>query len=209
MGTTLANSLLKGGTKFASIKIAARNVEKTTAQLKEKRLEISVGPSKETLTEADVIILATPGIYDDAGIQEFAASLGDMKDKIILDAMNPLDEFDKGLNIRWGMTKSGGEVLAEALPTAKVYKVFNSVGVEHMANAKGKTMLIAGDPDEKARAVAEGVAAGVGFDPFYVGPIRYARNLEAMAELWIHMAVPPLGGRNTGRNWWFSLSGKP
>jgi predicted dinucleotide-binding enzyme len=29
--------------------------------------------------------------------------------------------------------------------------------------------------------------ADVGFKPEYVGPIRAARNLEYMAELWVHM----------------------
>lgn len=34
------------------------------------------------------------------------------------------------------------------------------------------------------------IIRGVKFSPFRVGPIHYARNLEAMAEMWIHMAVP-------------------
>ena len=59
------------------------------------------------------------------------------------------------------------------------------------------------------RAIERVVVAGVGFKPFYVGPIRYARNLEAIAELWIHMAIPPLGARTTSRKFWFSISGDP
>ena len=47
------------------------------------------------------------------------------------------------------------------------------------------TMLLAGAPE--GRDIAELVVAGVGFKPKYVGPIRYARNLEAIAELWIHL----------------------
>ena len=78
-----------------------------------------------------------------------------------------------------------------------------------MKEASGKEMLIAGDPDPSQRAIAEAVVAAVGFTPFFVGPIRYSRNLEAMAELWIHMAIPGLGGRDTGRNFWFSIGGEP
>ena len=78
-----------------------------------------------------------------------------------------------------------------------------------MAAALGKDMMIAGDPDETSRKIVEEVVAGVGFKPFYVGPIRYARNLEAIAELWIHMGVPPLGARTLSRNFWFSVSGDP
>ena len=41
----------------------------------------------------------------------------------------------------------------------------------------------------------------------YVGPIRYARNLEALAELWIHMGVPGLkgGAERMGRSFHFQF----
>ena len=52
--------------------------------------------------------------------------------------------------------------------------------------------------------------AGTGFDPRYVGTIRYARNLEAMAELWIHLANPPLSdAANWGHNFHFQVLKKP
>lgn len=207
VGTTLAKALADNG---KDVVIAARDPDKTLGQLKESNLgDLSVGAIEETLQSADVIILATPGIVDDEGIQAFAKSLGDVSGKVIIDATNPLGPFQEGLNVRWHKETSGGEVLAAALPTAKVYKSFNTVGVEHMKAALGKDMLFAGDPDEASRKIAEDVVAGVGFKPFYVGPIRYARNLEAIAELWIHMAIPPLGARTTSRKFWFSISGDP
>jgi len=207
VGTTLAKALSDSG---KNVVIAARDPDKAKQQLAEAKLsELTVEAMAEGLSTSDVIILATPGKHDDQGIRDFAASLGDMSGKIILDATNPLGPFAEGLNVRWGQLKSGGEILAEALPTAKVYKTFNTVGVEHMKYALGKDMMIAGDGDEASRKIAEDVVKAVGFKPFYVGPIRYARNLEAIAELWIHMAVPPLGARNTSRNFWFSISGDP
>lgn len=67
---------------------------------------------------------------------------------------------------------------------------FSTVGVEQLAAPDGAliggqqlTMLLAGGPPER-RGEAEAVVAGVGFAPKYVGPIRYARNLDAIAELW-------------------------
>jgi len=209
VGSTLAQKLVQSE-KFSSVTIAARDPEKTTADIQAKGYgKIPVAPSSDTLASSDVIILATPGIYDDEGIRSFAATLGDMNGKVIIDATNPLGPFSEGLNIRWGNDSSGGEKLQEYLPGAKVYKSFNTIGVEHMQEALGKDMLIAGDPDDKSKVIVEKVVAAVGFKPFYVGPIRYARNLEAIAELWIHMAVPPLGGRNTTRNFWFSICGDP
>jgi len=207
VGTTLAKALVDSQ---QDVVIAARDPTKTKEKLIQSNLtELKVEPVTDALQSANVIILATPGLYSDDAIQAFAESLGDVSGKIIIDATNPLGPFQDGLNIRWPQGTSGGEVLAAALPSAKVYKSFNTLGVEHMKAALGKDMMIAGDPDTESRAIAEQVVAAVGFKPFYVGPIRYARNLEAIAELWIHMAVPPLGARTTSRNFWFSISGDP
>ena len=45
----------------------------------------------------------------------------------------------------------------------------------------------------------------------YVGPIRYARNLEAIAELWIHLTVPSFGDTPVawGRSFHFQTITKP
>lgn len=207
VGSTLAKALSDNSREVV---IAARDPAKTQDKLKEANLaELKVQAVADAIHSSDVIILATPGLAEDSAIQDFAASLGDVSGKIIIDATNPLGPFQDGMNVRWEKGNSGGEVLAAALPTAKVYKSFNTVGVEHMKYALGKDMLIAGDADAESRKIVEGVVASVGFKPFYVGPIRYARNLEAIAELWIHMAVPPLGARTTSRKFWFSISGDP
>ena len=212
VGTTLAKALVDSG-MCGSVAIGARNPDKTKTKLSEMKPPldalIPVEESQSALQSANVVILCTPSVYSDAGIQELAKSLGDMTDKVVIDATNPLSEFADGLQVRWKEGISGGEVLAEALPAAKVYKSFNTVGVEHMAAALGKDMLIAGDAEEKYRTICEAVVAAVGFKPFYCGPIRYARNLEAMGELWIHMAVPPLGAETKSRKFWFSVSGDP
>ena len=47
-------------------------------------------------------------------------------------------------------------------------------------------------PKEK-RNEAQSLITAVGFRGLYVGPIRYSRNLEAMAELWVHLIVGPGG----------------
>ncbi len=58
------------------------------------------------------------------------------------------------------------------------------------------------------------VVAGAGFTPTWVGSIRYARNLEALAELWIHLGVPGIGSSDKwGRDFHFqvgeSTAGQP
>ena len=49
-----------------------------------------------------------------------------------------------------------------------------------------------------------------GFDPRYVGTIRYARNLEAIAELWIHLGIPAITtAERWGRDYHFQVLSKP
>lgn len=78
---------------------------------------------------------------------------------------------------------SGGEVLAAALPTAYVYKAWNTVGAEQMVHPDGSlisgeqlVMMYAGAAEKKD--IAAKLVEDSGFIPAYVGPIRFARNLE-------------------------------
>ena len=211
VGSALANAIVQSKTddKAASAVIAARDVAKTKAALAEKKLEhLIVEEKDEAIANADILILAVPGAHTDEGIHEIAKSLGNNLDgKLIIDATNPLSSFPDGLQVRWGNVgggTSGGEVLQQALPNSKIYKAFNTLGVEHMVNPVGKHMLYAG-PDKDI----EPLLLAIGYVPYYVGPIRYARNLEAMAELWIHAAIPPLPAAQLGRDWTFAIVGNP
>lgn len=204
VGSALADAIAKN-LKESTVVIGARDPEKTKASLAEKKLaHLSVEPKDAAIASSDVLILATPSVPDDAALEALAQSLGDVSGKSIIDATNPLTSFPDGLEVRWSQGTSGAEVLQKALPDSKVYKAFNTLGVEHMLDGAGKDMMYAG-PDQE---IAD-IVASVGYKPFYVGPIRYARNLEAIAELWIHCAIPPLPAHHWGRDWTFSISGKP
>ena len=81
----------------------------------------------------------------------------------------------------------GGEILQDAIPDALVFKAFNTVGAAQLGAPDGSlitgeqlTMLYAGS--QKAQKQAEEIIAEGGFKPYYVGPIRYARNLEVSAD---------------------------
>ena len=56
------------------------------------------------------------------------------------------------------------------------------------------SMLIAGN-DAEAKAVVETMARDIGFDPVDAGPLDQSRLLEAMAWLWITMAMKYGQGR--------------
>jgi 8-hydroxy-5-deazaflavin:NADPH oxidoreductase len=220
VGSTIAASIASSpSSDFAPKKlvIGARDPAKTKAELAAKQLgHLLVEPLADAIAAADILILTVPGGHSDEDIEKIAKSLGGgesvddsvLKDKIVIDATNPLSEFSDGLQVRWtqGGT-SGAEVLQNYLPAStKVYKAFNTLGVELMRRDKavGTLMLFCG-PDNGI----QDVVAAVGFTPRYVGPLRYARNLEAMAELWIHCAIPPLPGHYLGRDWSFAIAGNP
>lgn len=62
----------------------------------------------------------------------------------------------------------------------------------------------------EGKDLAARVIAGTGFEPRYVGKIRYARNLEAIAELYIHLGSPLLADADYwGRNFHFQVLTKP
>jgi hypothetical protein len=64
--------------------------------------------------------------------------------------------------------------------------------MEYHQISKGQSTFDFAGPLDK-RAVAAGVIESAGFVPKYAGPIRYARNLEALSELWHHLAIPSFG----------------
>ncbi|WIA20789.1 hypothetical protein OEZ85_005149 [Tetradesmus obliquus] len=164
------------------------------AELKQQQ-DATVKTIPEAVDWADVLILAVPGMRDRAAAEQLASSLGPgVAGKVVIDATNPLTPYP-GLEVLWDGS-SGGELLQAALPTAHVFKAFNSMWTPLMQqpDALGQpiSMMFAGPAGPGREQVAD-VISDVGFEPVYVGPIRYARNLEALAELWIHLAVPSAG----------------
>ncbi|KAG2499275.1 hypothetical protein HYH03_002853 [Edaphochlamys debaryana] len=163
----------------------------------------SVASVADAIKSTDVVIVAVSGAQDDAGIKAIAASLGpEVAGKLVLDATNPLGAWP-GLETRWKEGTSAGEVMAAALPNSVVYKAFNTVPAEQMADAASfipglphPTLMFAGGPERQDEV--EAVIKAAGYDPQYVGPIRYARNLESLAELYVHLGVP---GAGTSAKW--------
>ncbi|KAG2431174.1 hypothetical protein HXX76_009702 [Chlamydomonas incerta] len=171
----------------------------------------------DAIKESDVVLLTVPGAHDDAGIKAIAKSLGpDVTGKVLIDACNPLSAWP-GLESRWKEGTSFGEVLAAELPGAVVFKAFNTVPVEIMASADGSTLPEAGGPltllyagGPERQELAEEVIRAVGFTPVHVGPIRYARNLESIAEMYVHLSVPGAGVPGVskwGRLWHLQVLG--
>ena len=73
---------------------------------------------KEAVDGADVIVLAVPW----AAVSDALAACGDLENKIIIDATNPLEFGADGLELAIGFTTSGGEEVARLAKSALVFK---------------------------------------------------------------------------------------
>jgi predicted dinucleotide-binding enzyme len=109
---------------------------------------------------------------------------------VVIDASNPLD-FSGGFPPKLAISgeDSLGELIQRALPDAKVVKALNIIGNSYFVDPsfrEGKpTMLIAGD-DEDAKRTVGGVLADFGWpEPFDLGGIEGARELEAICIAWV------------------------
>lgn len=162
-----------------------------------KQLVASAGKSARaaTLAEAatsDVLLLAMPWPV----VKDVLASLGNLTNKILIDATNPLLPHLSGLAL--GTTTSAGEQVARWVRGARVVKEFNIIGNNIMADASFKgekpVLFYCGD-DAAAKTAVHQLAEDIGFDPQDAGPLKQARLLEPFALLWITLAFQRGWGR--------------
>lgn len=149
---------------------------------------IQSGTFAESASHGELLVLAVLGtaaeqVIADAGVEKFSG-------KVVIDAMNPLD-FSDGFPPKLAISgeDSLGERVQRALPDAKVVKAFNIIGNPYFVEpsfADGQpTMLIAGD-DKDAKGTVADVLADFGWpEPFDIGGIEGARELEAICIAWV------------------------
>jgi 8-hydroxy-5-deazaflavin:NADPH oxidoreductase len=108
--------------------------------------------------------------------------------KIVVDITNPLDvDAFEPITVEAG---SGAQETAATAPGARVVKAFNTTFagtlLEGQVSGQPLDVFIASDDDE-AKAVVSRLASDGGLRPVDAGPLRRARELEALGYL--HMAV--------------------
>jgi predicted dinucleotide-binding enzyme len=154
---------------------------------------------KENVLDAakwgELIILAVP--HENAGnaiekIKPYAT------EKIVIDVMNAIGP---GMNMGISCTTSTAEQTQKKLPQSYVVKAFNTVFAPNQSTARvgneQLTAFIAGDKSEAKQTVAQ-LTKDIGFDPVDCGPLKAARNLEAMANLIINLAYKHGMGNKMG-----------
>jgi 8-hydroxy-5-deazaflavin:NADPH oxidoreductase len=136
----------------------------------------------------DIVILA---VYY-ASIAEILAQRSEqLAGKIVVDITNPVnvETFD-GLVVP--ADSSASAEIAAALPNSRVIKAFNTNFAATLASGtvgdQPTTVLIAGDDADAKNALAEVITAG-GLRAIDAGPLRRARELEAIGFLSISLAA--------------------
>lgn len=147
------------------------------------------GTIAEAAAFGQALLLAVPS----SAVQTTLAAAGDLRGKIILDAVNWFGEKPAGV------TASLAEAMAHWAPGAKIVKAFNMTGAGNMANpdyngVKADLFICGDDPD--AKAVVTALTSSIGFDVVDAGSLSAAGMLEALAQLWVHMAYTQQLGPN-------------
>lgn len=143
----------------------------------------SVTTQSESVKDADIVVLAVPGML----VREITTGLGDLSGKIIIDPTNPLER--RMMRFRHAVDTSNAEIIQDAAPGADVVKAFNTLNWKTMIDPDSSggpvSIPLAGDSGSAKRTVAE-LVTGMGLDPIDVGGVENARWVEGMLILWIN-----------------------
>ena len=159
----------------------------------------SATTSDEAGKQADIVFLAIPW----APMERVIKSLGDMEGKIIVDLSWPASEVTDDGYFRMTVETSGAEVIQGWIPKARVVKAFGTTGtnvIDNPDDAGGPVTIPIASDDRRAKEVVGRIAAELGMDPVDAGPLRSARNIEAMMELYM---IPHTQERDTGWEFYF------
>lgn len=142
-------------------------------------------------TAADVVVIAVPG----GAVADVALTLGPLGDRVVIDATNTIG----GSGLPDGR---GPAALRTASGSPHVVKCFNTTGVENMKDPRygdvAIDMFMAG-ASAHGKAVAAGLARDLGFAECYdLGGDDKIPLLEALALVWINLAVVQKHGRGIG-----------
>jgi predicted dinucleotide-binding enzyme len=138
----------------------------------------TAGSARDAAAAGEVVVVAIPfGRYPDLPAAELAG-------KVVVDANNYYPARDSTIAELEDGSVTSSELVAAALPGARVVKAFNTIYYVHLrddglpsGSAGRRAIPIAGDDPEAKRVVA-GLLDDIGFDAFDAGSLADGRRLE-------------------------------
>lgn len=146
---------------------------------------VNSGSIADTARFGETILLAVPW----QGVENALHLAGPMSGKILIDCTNPLSENFMSLVL--GFHTSAAEEIAKMAPDARVVKAFNTVASGVLSRPRfdemDATVFYCGDIAEAKKVVA-GLIKELGFEAVDAGPLKNARYLEPMAEMFLQLS---------------------
>ena len=177
------------GPEFAAqghtIVYGSRNPDSGDAQalVAETGSNAAVTTARESVKDADIVVLAVPGTR----VREIVMDLGDLSGKIIIDPTNPMERML--MTFHHAVDTSNAQIIQALQPDADVVKAFNTMSWKTMKDADSAggpvSVPLAGNSRGAKKVVAE-LASGMGLDPIDVGGVENAHWLEGMLLIWIN-----------------------
>lgn len=195
------------GPRFAElgyrVVYGSRNPDSNKSQDLVKRTvgNARVTTQREAARAGDIVVLVVPW----PAMQSVAQNIGSLDGKIVIDPSMPSDAAADGYYISLVETSSA-EMIQSWHPGARVVKAFATLGsfvIDNPDVVGGPvTVPIAAD-DRAAKELVGRIVAAMGLDPVDAGPLRLARELEALQRLYM---VPLLQGRTAAWEPYFRRS---
>ena len=188
MARGIATRALAGGHSVTLLGTETANAQALADELSG---DVRAGQVGDPLT-GDVVVLAV--WY--AAVDDVLGRYGDQLDgKVLVDITNPIDvEAFEPLRLDAG---SAAQEIAAKVPGARVVKAFNTTfaGTLEQGSVAGEPLdvLVASD-DEGAKEIVSRVVSDGGLRAIDAGPLRRARELEALGYLHMTLQEPLVTG---------------
>jgi 8-hydroxy-5-deazaflavin:NADPH oxidoreductase len=136
----------------------------------------------DAIEGADVVVLAVPGPVVPDVVHDHGAALAGT---VVIDAVNRMGG---------GAEYDSRALIADAAPSARYVRAFNSLGWENFADPlPGANLFFAADPE--ARAVAEELITAVGLEPAFLGDADATAAVDGLLPLWFALVKQNGGNR--------------
>ena len=138
---------------------------------------------KDAAAAGDIVILAVGW----PAMETVAQNLGSLDGKIVVDISMPVDTGEDGYLISVVETSSA-EMIQQWNPGARVVKSWATLGsyvIDNPDVVDGPVTVPIASDDREAKETIAKIIADMGLDPVDAGPLRLARELEALQRLYM------------------------
>jgi predicted dinucleotide-binding enzyme len=177
------------GSRFAELGYRVVYGSRTPEADNVRALVEETGPNASATTPAaaarqgDIVVLAVPW----PAMETAARSLGDLDGKIVIDVSMPFAQGSDGYPEHL-LATSSAEMIQGWNPGAKVVKAFATMGshvIDEPLVAGGVVSIPVASDDRVAKERVAEIVAAMGLDPVDFGPLRMARQIEALQLIYM------------------------